>query len=87
MAQCDETVKNVERFASWVAANSWLDRVVVELAMPWISYICLDSGSKTLALVQLGEEGWRFAASGEIRKTTEGVTVAVAGKFPAFYKT
>ena len=78
--QCDEAAKNIERFASWVASNQWLDQTKVELVMPWLSYICFDCGSRALLTLKLGGEGWTVGMSGEIRKTVEEITVAVAGE-------
>lgn len=77
-AQCMEAEENIRRFEKWVEATPWLDQAMVELAMPWFSYICFDSGSKALVSVKLGETGWKVGMSGEIRKVEEGVTVAVA---------
>jgi len=40
----------------------------------------LDSGSKPLVVVELGAEGWQVGMSGEVRKTEDGITLAVADK-------
>lgn len=78
-AQCDEAAKSIWLFKKWVETNPWLDQATVDLSMPWFPFVCLGSGSKPLVVAEMGEEGWKVAMSGEIRKTTQGVTVAVAG--------
>jgi hypothetical protein len=78
-AQCDEAEKNIRLFKKWVEATPWLDQTTVDLAMPWFLFVCLESASKPLVLAKLGEEKWKVEMSGEIRKATQGIIVAVAG--------
>jgi len=80
LARCGGAEEGAGQLRAWVISNPWLDGAKVELIMPEISYICFAWGSRELALFQLGEEGWTVGMSGEIRKTMDGVIVAVAGE-------
>jgi hypothetical protein len=75
--QCQETVRNVRLFENWMVKNPWLNEATIDLALPWFAYVCFNPGNRRLVLLHFGELGWRVAASGEIRKEVDGVTIAI----------